>query len=166
MKFSKYFLNLLAATILPSVLAAVAVVTCSVLTGLLNIGVTAATYQRIGAASPFVLQTLFGLLMGLLLSKRIGDVKSAQWVWVIPVTWMLFGIVIWRPVVVPNLSPWEYFFSAQWLQLPPSLLRSRWVTDQFTHTVPLFTSVAYSVGAFVETQRFGEGRELATHNLR
>jgi hypothetical protein len=25
----------------------------------------------------------------------------------------------------------------------------RWVTDQFTHTVPLFTSMAYAVGALL-----------------
>jgi hypothetical protein len=108
MNFSKYFLNLLAATILPSVLAAVAVVTCSLVTGLLKVGVTAATYQRIGAAFPFVVQTLFGLLLGLFLSMKI-DVKSARWVWVIPIAWMLVGIVTWRPVVVPNLSPWDTF---------------------------------------------------------
>ena len=164
MSLSKYILNLLAATILPPVLAAGTVLICSVVTGLLNIGGTAAMYQRIGAAPPFVLQILFGLSLGFLLSKRIGDVKSARWVWLIPAAWMLVGIVTWHPFAVSSLSPWEYFFSSQWLQLPPSPWRSRWVTDQFTHTVPLFTSVAYSVGVFLESRRLGESAGLVARN--
>ncbi len=113
MSLSKYVLNLLAATILPPVLAVVAVMACSVLTDTLHIGVAATTYERIGATPPFVLQILFGLSLGFLLSKRIGHVKSARWVWLIPAAWMLVGIATWHPFTVSSLSRWEYFFSSQ-----------------------------------------------------
>ena len=164
MSFPKYLLNLLAATILPPLLAAAAVVACSVLTGALHVGVTALTYQRIGAAPPFVVQTLLALALGFLVSKRIGDARSARWVWVIPAAWMLVGIISWLPATTASTSAWEYFFSPQWLQLPPSPLRSHWVTAQFTHTVPLFTAVAYSMGAFLQSRRFEERPKLVVGN--
>ena len=66
-------------------------------------------------------------------------------------------------MVLSSLALGVLFSVPNLLQLPPSLLRSRWVADQFTPTVPPFASVAYSVELSLESERFGEGREPATH---
>ena len=152
-KYFVYFLNLLAATILPALLAAGALGMAADLAEALHLGSTATAYQQLGGVPPFLLQSLLGLALGYscFLAQGI-EGKLAQWVWVIPAAWMLVGIATWQPVTSASNSVWEYFFSTQWLRLPPSPVRSHWVTAQFTHTLPLCTSLAYSMGALLRSR--------------
>ncbi len=150
MRVFKYVLHISFATIVPMTLAVAAVFICPLVTDLLHIGIPASTYQRLGSTPPFLIQIVAALILGLLLSTRIGERKCALWVWFIPAVWMLVGIATWKPTgSVFDASIWQWFFSANWWALPASPFRSRCVTDQFTHTVPLFTSVAYAFGAFL-----------------
>ena len=149
-KYFVYFLNFLAATTLPALLGAGALVTSAEIAEVLHLGPTATAYQQIGAAPPFLVQTLLGFALGYyFFLARGSDGWVALWVWVIPAAWMLVGIATWQPVTSATISVWEYFFGTWWLRLPPSPVRSRWVIAQFTHTLPLFTSLAYSMGAFL-----------------
>ena len=157
----KYVLHLSFATILPMLLAVAVVFVCALVTDLLRIGITASTYQRLGSTPPFLIQIMTALVLGLLLSTRIGGRNGALWVWVIPAVSMLDGIATWKPIgSVFSASVWQWFFSASWWALPASPFRSRWVIDQFTHTVPLFTSVAYALGTFIRTPHSAESGNI------
>ena len=150
MRAFKYVLHLSSATIVPMLLAVAIVFICALVTDLLRIGVTASAYERLGSTPPFLIQIVAAFVLGLFLSTRIGVRNGALWVWVIPAIWMLVGIATWKPTgSVFDASIWRWFFSASWWALPASPFRSRWVIDQFTYTVPLFTSVAYALGASI-----------------
>jgi len=115
----------------------------------LRLQVPASAYQRLASTPPYMFQVFSAFLLGIVLSGSVRNRKCGLWAWVPPTIWMLLGLALWKPIAGASLSVWQYFFTGSWWQLPPSPLRSQWVTAQFTHTVPLLTSVAYALGALL-----------------
>ncbi|HWR15623.1 MAG TPA: hypothetical protein VN577_12395 [Terriglobales bacterium] len=167
MKAFKYLIHLLFATIVPMFLTVAAIFVSATVTDLLGKFVSGSSYQRLGSTPPFIIQTAIALVLGLLLINRIGERKAARWVWVIPAAWMIVGIVTWSRIVsLPNISVWQWFFTGDWWDLPASPLRSRWVIDQFTHTAPLFTATAYTVGGLLRPEKLSKNgaSDWVSHN--
>ena len=96
------------------------------------------------------------LLLGYILGGRTANRMFALWVWAVPALWMLFAVLVWNPTTGVGESVWGYFFGGAWWGLPASPVRGKWVADQFTHTVPLYTSIAYALGAVLRRPRHSE----------
>jgi hypothetical protein len=148
-KALRYAIQLASATALPVFVAAVAVIISAFITDLLRLGITASAYQRTASTPPFIVQLSIALLLGYALGGRVRSRPYALWVWVLPVAWMLFAVVVWHPTGDSTQSVWKYFLSGEWYRLPLTPTRSKWVTTQFTHTVPFYTSLAYAAGALM-----------------
>jgi hypothetical protein len=145
----RYIVLLVVATAGAMMMAVAFVFLGAFLKSLFRLPVSALTYQRLVSTPPFPVQIISGLVLGVALSGSTRNRKYGLWIWIVPVVWMLLALATCRPVEGASTSAWQYFFTASWWQLSPSPLRSQWVTAQFMHTVPLFTSLGYTLGAWL-----------------
>ena len=144
-------------------LAVVLVFVSAFLTNLLRLQVSALAYQRLASTPPYTVQMLSAFVLGFALSASPRSRKCALWIWVLPAVWILLALATWQPVQGASASVWQYFFTASWWQLSPSPLRSQWVTAQFMHTVPLFTSLAFTLGGSLRRQGKTHQQRLMDH---
>jgi hypothetical protein len=143
----RYGLHFVAATLGVMAITVVAVWTPTFFLGYFLPAFPAYPVLRLAQTPPYIFHLVMGLLLGYFLGDRVENRRCAEWAWIIPAAWMLLGTCVWTSHA--GLSVWERFFSADWWSLPPSPFRARWVVDQFSHTAPLFTSIAYALGAFL-----------------
>jgi hypothetical protein len=154
----RYALLLVVSTAGAMTLAVGLIIVCAFVAGLLRVQVSALAYQRLASTPPYTVQMFSAFLLAIALSGNRSNRNCGVWVWVAPAMWMLMALMIWQPVKGAGSSVWQYFFTGSWWQLRPSPFRSQWVAAQFTYTVPLFTSVAYALGALL--RRLGTARRV------
>lgn len=96
-------------------------------------------------ASPFPLQLLAALLLGVLNAPRLSLASLARWVWVVPSFALLLRLFSWKPYsTLIAETPWQHFFG-------PCL--RLYCPEQFTVTLPFYASLAYSLGYIIDTAR-------------
>ncbi|MGB8987982.1 MAG: hypothetical protein WCC37_15385 [Candidatus Sulfotelmatobacter sp.] len=105
------------------------------------------------AYSPAI--ALTALLLGYFVSNRIGNGRSASWVWIIGFLWLLFGICdetrSWSATWSPEKTRWGYtlanFFG------PTLKCSGSECLDELFFTTPFTATVVYSIGAYVRKRR-------------
>ena len=106
-----------------------------------------------GVGSVFLLGP--GLLFGLLLN-RIALRRTACWVWLVGILWMMFGAVVslhsYRTRFLGICSPFDSILGG-FFSIGSVYCGDRSNFSAFT--LPMFSSIAYSIGAWA-AMRFGE----------
>ena len=95
----------------------------------------------------FPLQAVLGFIVGYvwaLKQNAFAQDRSARYVWIIPTIWFLLFFLSWSPASILIESRWDHFF---WSNLPESK------KIQLVTTLPLLTSMAYSLGSYVRIRR-------------
>lgn len=98
----------------------------------------------------FPSQILLGLFLGWYLNGRLGH-GFARWVWILPAIRLAYTIATWDLHLYSTVSYWEdirqeLFFLAG--RSSTEGIYQRWVT------LPFYTSIAYSIGAYFGYRRW------------
>src|SRR6266567_6412852 len=88
----------------------------------------------------FPIQIAWGLTIGYLGRRRFGT-RFSSWLWVVPLSNLVWHFLAFQPGVFANLwlSRTSHFMGSACR--PPC-------SDQLVYTAPLYTSIAYGLGAF------------------
>lgn len=108
----------------------------------LNAGLSFHQFNRIFSVPYFPVQIAFGFAVGYLGRKRFGT-RFSFWVWTVPLL-----IFIWRFVAFES-SVFEGFWRARLDHFVGSACRPPACFDQLSYTSPVYTSIAYVLGASV-----------------
>lgn len=97
-------------------------------------------FNRVFSVPYFPVQVVFGFAVGCIGRKRFGT-RFSLWVWTVPVLIFIWHFVVFQPSVLASFwhSRFEHFLGSGCR--PPACF------DQLRYTSPLYTSVAYSLGA-------------------
>lgn len=138
-----YSLHVLLATAGSAVLAAVLAALAFLVTGLFDKTIPLAFFQRILVNRYFPLQVALSISLGYLASGKLPNKRYALWSWVVPAGVLAVSLILWRPTTVLG-GGWSavlhHFFGA-------SATGSITNLDQFTRTLPFYTSIGYTTGA-------------------
>jgi hypothetical protein len=103
-------------------------------------------FNRIFSVPYFPVQTAFGFAVGYLSRKRFGT-RFSFWVWTVPLL-----IFIWHFVAFES-STFAGFWRVRLEHFVGSACRPPACFDQLSYTSPLYTSIAYTLGAFVRKKQ-------------
>jgi hypothetical protein len=92
---------------------------------------------------PYPILIAFGILAGYV-SRIRWKGSQALWVWIPPAVYLGAGIVLWLRAGFHVGDAFDHFFGLGCYPL---------CEDQYERTVPLYTSLAYSLGAFSNQRR-------------
>ncbi len=112
----------------------------------LNAGLSFHQFNRIFSVPYFPVQIAFGFAVGYLGRKRFGT-RFSFWVWIFPLTIFIWHFVAFEPSVFENL--WRVRLD----HFVGSTCRPPKCFDQLSYTSPLYTSIAYTFGAFVRKKQ-------------
>jgi hypothetical protein len=97
-------------------------------------------FNRIFSVPYFPVQIAFGFAIGCIGRRRFGT-RFSLWVWSIPLLIFMWQLAVFQPSVL------ESFWRARVSHFLGSACRPPACFDQLRYTSPLYTSIAYSVGA-------------------
>ena len=101
-------------------------------------------FSRILSQPQFPVQVAVGLVVGYALSRRF-DGLLTPWVWTLPLLVLLVRFFLFTPGIFEGAwkARIDHFFGDGCRPLP------LYCFDQMTYTAPLYTSLAYSLGAWL-----------------
>jgi len=108
----------------------------------LSAGLSFYQFNRIFSVPYFPVQMTFGFAVGYLGAKRFGT-RFSFWVWTVPLLIFIWHFVAFEP------SVFEGFWRVRLVHFVGSACRPPACFDQMRYTAPLYTSLAYVLGAFV-----------------
>jgi len=111
----------------------------------LNAGLSFHQFNRIFSVPYFPVQIAFGLSVGYLGRKRFCT-RFSFWVWTVPLLIFIWHFVAFEP------SVFESFWRIRLDHFVGSGCRPPACFDQLRYTSPLYTSIAYTLGAFVRAK--------------
>jgi hypothetical protein len=158
---TRYLLHVVAATVGTMMLAAIVVRVLFVCWNLINPSVTSWSVYSLLFKRYFPVQIFCGLAAGYLNGRHFRD-RSATWVWVIPAIRVVFAVATWRSTSIledHTRAVLDHFFLENCQ--PPLWTRS--CVDQSLITVPLYSSIAYSIGTLI-ARHFGEETPASDDN--
>jgi len=97
-------------------------------------------FNRVFSVPYFPVQIAFGLAVGCIGQKRFGT-RYSLWVWSIPLLIFMWHFIVFEPSVL------ESVWRARANHFLGSACRPPLCFDQLRYTSPLYTSIAYSIGA-------------------
>ncbi len=107
---------------------------------LLDMNLSFHRFNRVLSVPYFPVQIATGLMIGYLGRSRFGT-RLSFWLWVVPLSSLIWRFLAFEPGVFADrwLSRFDHFIGSACR--PPC-------TDQLVYTAPLYTCVAYGLGAF------------------
>jgi hypothetical protein len=112
----------------------------------LNTGLSFHQFNRIFSVPYFPVQIAFGFAVGYLGRKRFGT-RFSFWVWTVPLLIFVWHFVAFEP------SVFEGFWRVRLDHFVGSACRPPACFDQTSYTSPVYTSIAYVVGASITDKR-------------
>jgi len=103
-------------------------------------------FNRIFSVPYFPVQIAFGLTVGYLGQKRFGT-RFSFWVWTVPLLIFIWHFFAFEPSVLQG------FWRVRLDHFVGSACRPPACFDQMRYTSPLYTSIAYTLGAFVKKKQ-------------
>ena len=114
-------------------------------------------YSIVSKLPYFPVQIIFALILGLLLGRALRH-RSIVWVWVLPLAVLCYSLVTAR-VLIPTsvLARPGVFQSRLSYYFGPGCQPAAHCLDQLLVTMPFYSSLAYSLGAFLARRLMQSG---------
>lgn len=107
-------------------------------------------FNRIFSVPYFPIQIAFGLAVGYLGRRRFGA-RFSFWVWTVPLSIFIWHFIAFEP------NAFEGFWRTRLDHFVGSACRPPACLDQTSYTAPVYTSIAYTLGASVGKKRRAGG---------